>query len=291
MSDKLYKHNDSPPPHPLATATQDPVGYRISEDQGKLKMILLDGLGQPSAEFTPPGCETTAVWVNVGRERVAAVYVRRPDAKYTVLLSHGNAEDIGLMAGFIRSLSAQLNCSVFAYDYPGYGASSGSASESQLYSAIEAVWCELRQRFGVPAKRIILYGVSIGSAPTVHLAAKFGRRFGIGSLHTPAGVVLHAPLCSGLRVLRPKTSVTLCCDPFANISRIEGITVPTLIIHGTDDEIISVDHSYKLVAKCPEAVTPLFIETATHNDLDTFAPFYPRLKAFLIELDRSMSPS
>jgi len=267
------------------------MGYRFSEDGGKLKMVLLDGPGEPSADFNPPGCETSAVFVESGRDRIAAVYVRRLDAKYTVLLSHGNAEDIGLMAGFIRSLSAQLGCSVFAYDYPGYGASSGQTSENQLYRAIEACWCELRQKFGVPAKRIILYGVSIGSAPTVHLASKFGKKFGRGSPHTPAGVVLHAPLSSGLRVLRPQTSVTLCCDPFANISRIEGITVPTLVVHGTDDEVISVDHSYKLVAKCPEAVTPLFIETATHNDLDTFAAFYPRLKAFVVEIDRATSPS
>ena len=48
-------------------------------------------------------------------------------------------------------------CSVFAWDYAGYGASTGTPREANLYRGIEAAWCTLRQRFGVPAKRIVLY--------------------------------------------------------------------------------------------------------------------------------------
>lgn len=45
------------------------------------------------------------------------------------------------------------------------------------------------------------------------------------------GLVLHAPIMSGLRVLTD--SRLLCCfDIFPNIDRIKGINVPLFVIHG-----------------------------------------------------------
>ena len=266
------------------TCPQTPPGYLIQTVSGEPTLTLTDAFGEPGEALAPPQCKTTTVTFRVGSHQIVALYAQRAEAQYTVLLSHGNAEDIGLLAPFIASLTSRLKVSVFAYDYPGYGSSEGQPSEALLYKSIEAAWVCLRQRFGVPAKHIILYGTSIGSAPSVHLAAKFGRRFGEGSPNTPAGMVLHAPLASGIRVLRPATTITWCCDPFANVSRIEAVTVPTLIIHGTHDEIVPVSHSYKLASMCQFGVTPLFIQGAGHNDLDSFPAFYPRLVKFIEEI-------
>lgn len=267
---------------------QNPVGYCVTTEDGAVTLTLTDALGRPAKPFAPRGFETTPLHFDSGSQSLAAVYVRKPEARYTVLLSHGNAEDLGILAPFIESLGNRLDVSVFAYDPAGYGQSTGPPREADLYTGVEAAWCCLRQRFGVPAKRIILYGTSIGSAPSIYLAAKFGRRFGMESPNTPAGMILHAPLASGIRVLRPSTSVTWCCDPFANVSRVERVTVPTLIVHGTDDEIVPVGHSYQLQALCHTAVKPLYVQSAGHNDLDTFPVFYPRLKQFLSEIDEDL---
>ena len=77
-------------------------------------------------------------------------------------------------------------------------------------------------RFCIPADKIIIYGQSIGTVPSVDLATKVPC----------AGVVLHSPLASGLRVLRPSTTCTLCCDPFPSINKIQHIKAPILLIHG-----------------------------------------------------------
>jgi pimeloyl-ACP methyl ester carboxylesterase len=45
--------------------------------------------------------------------------------RFTIIFSHGNAVDIGQMAPSLAQLALELNCSVLAYDYPGYGCSKG----------------------------------------------------------------------------------------------------------------------------------------------------------------------
>ena len=95
---------------------------------------------------------------------------RKP--KYTLLFSHGNACDLGQMASLYLIFTRLLPVNIFSYDYQGYGISSGSPSERKLYADIDAAYKTLLDRFGVPPKRIILYGQSIGSAPTIDLASR-----------------------------------------------------------------------------------------------------------------------
>ena len=138
-------------------------------------------------------------------ETIACVFVHCcPDAKYTILFSHGNAVDIGQMTSFLVGLGLRLKCNVLSYDYCGYGRSTGNASERNLYADIEAAWHALSKRYGLSPENIILYGQSIGTVPTIDLAS----RYEVG------GVILHSPLMSGMRVAFPDTKRTWCFDAF-----------------------------------------------------------------------------
>lgn len=77
------------------------------------------------------------------------------------------------MAGFLQSLAYRFSVNILCYDYSGYGGSSGQRLEENLYADADAVLNELRERFNVPLNRIVLYGQSIGTAPTVELATKY----------------------------------------------------------------------------------------------------------------------
>lgn len=70
-----------------------------------------------------------------------------PPCRYTILFSHGNAVDLGQMSSFYIGLSARLGCNIFSYDYSGYGASTGQATEKNIYADIEAAFKALRQRY------------------------------------------------------------------------------------------------------------------------------------------------
>lgn len=76
------------------------------------------------------------------------------------------------MAGFLYSLSQRFGVNVLVYDYSGYGASTGQTLEANLYADAEAALSELMERYHCPLNRIVLYGQSIGTAPTVDLATR-----------------------------------------------------------------------------------------------------------------------
>jgi hypothetical protein len=51
--------------------------------------------------------------------RIPAVHIRHPSAKFTIIYSHGNAEDVGISLYYLDIVSHVLKSSVIAYEYPG----------------------------------------------------------------------------------------------------------------------------------------------------------------------------
>ncbi|HRE31693.1 MAG TPA: alpha/beta hydrolase, partial [Candidatus Berkiella sp.] len=73
------------------------------------------------------------------QQNFAAIYLPHPGARYTILFSHGNAEDLATLYPFLKLLT-EHGYAVFAYDYPGYGQSTGKPSEASTYQAINAAY-------------------------------------------------------------------------------------------------------------------------------------------------------
>ncbi len=121
-------------------------------------------------------------------EEICAAWLpHRRQSALTVLFSHGNAVDLGAVLLFCNELSRDLQCNVLAYDYSGYGRSAGSPSVTSSLTDIRLCYDWLLEQ-GIPPSKIVLFGQSVGSGPTVDLAAKMPHL---------AGVVLHTPLLSG----------------------------------------------------------------------------------------------
>ncbi|KAK9718001.1 hypothetical protein QE152_g23441 [Popillia japonica] len=197
------------------------------------------------------------------------------DAVYTILFSHGNAVDMGHMSSFYCGLGKWLNCNVFSYDYSGYGASEGTPTEKDLYADIEAAFLVLTTKYKVKPAHVILYGQSIGTVPTVDLATR----------QQVGAVILHSALMSGLRVLCPGTSRTWFFDAFPVIDKIEKVTVPTLVIHGKNDNVIDISHGFRIYERCPKAVEPLWVEGHGHDDVDCRCGAYLERLRFFIHVE------
>src|SRR2546426_4039713 len=71
--------------------------------------------------------------------KISAIYLANPDATYTILFSHGNAEDIGHDQALLERIRA-AGFAVFAYDYQGYGTSEGRPSERRAYDDEDAAY-------------------------------------------------------------------------------------------------------------------------------------------------------
>ena len=174
------------------------------EEDGTCTLHLSD---RSEWQYSPHELDAVEVFKTRTRKgnRIACMYVKSSDrAKYTIFFHHGNAVDLGQMSSFYVGLGSRVNCNVFSYDYSGYGESTGKTTEGNVYADADAAWQALRQRYGVSPDQVILYGQSIGTTAAVELATKY----------EVAGVVLHSPLMSGMRVAFPTTRRTWCFDPF-----------------------------------------------------------------------------
>lgn len=107
--------------------------------------------------------------------KIVAFYLQNPYARLTVLYSHGNAADLGQLYDLFVQLKINLRVNLMGYDYSGYGASTGKPSEANTYADIEAVYQCLQTEYGTSQEDLILYGQSVGSGPTLHLASKLPR--------------------------------------------------------------------------------------------------------------------
>jgi fermentation-respiration switch protein FrsA (DUF1100 family) len=188
-----------------------------------------------------------------GGERIAAIYLANPAATYTLLFSHGNAEDLGSVVSLLPGL-AHLGFSVFAYDYSGYGLSDGTPSERRVYADIDGAYDYLTGPLHVPPQRIIAYGRSLGAGAAVDLAAR--RPVG--------GLILESPFLSAFRVM---TRVPLFpFDKFRNAGKIGRVRCPLLVMHGEADEIVPLWHGRQLFDKAPGPKIFVAIPGAHHND-------------------------
>lgn len=210
---------------------------------------------------------------------IVAVYIRNPMATSTLLYSHGNAADLGQMYELFIELSIHLRLNLMGYDYSGYGQSSGKPSEQNTYADIEAVYRCLTANYGAKDENIILYGQSVGSGPTLDLAARIpGLR----------SVVLHSPILSGLRVMYP-VKRTYWFDIYKNIDKMPLVNCPVLIIHGTADDVVDCSHGKQLWELCKEKYEPLWLRGGKHCDLELFPEYIKHLKKFISTVEKSSS--
>jgi hypothetical protein len=139
--------------------------------------------------------------------KISTVHFPNPQAKYTILYSHGNAENLDGILWLLREIR-DSGFAVFAYDYQGYGTSQGKPSEYNTYRDIDAAYNYLTQQLGVSAKQIILYGRSVGGGPAIDLASR--QKVG--------GLVVESSFVSAFRVL---TRIPILpFDKFVNIDKI-----------------------------------------------------------------------
>lgn len=209
-------------------------------------------------------------------EKISATYLPNPEADYTLLYIHGNAEDLGDIQPMLIRLQS-WGFGVFAYDYRGYGTSDGKPSERNAYEEAETAYQYLTQQLGVSPDKVILYGRSVGGGSAVELATR----------HSVAGLILESTFTSAFRVVVPIPILPF--DKFPSVQRISQVDCPVLVMHGEADADIPVEHGRRLYDAAPEPKLSLWVEGAGHNDFTWVAE--EQHQAALVEFQRLIEQS
>lgn len=169
----------------------------------------------------------------------AAAQTRSP----VVIFAHGNGE---LAADWIDEFEPMRDWgwSVLLLEYPGYGGSAGTPSESSIRDAALAVfdWAAADPR--LDATRIVAYGRSIGGGAAVQIA----------TARPVAALILESSFTS-TRPLAARYGVPgwLVRDVFDNLAALGRYRGPLLVIHGSGDQLIPVSEGRALAAAVPSA--------------------------------------
>ncbi len=234
-------------------------------------------LSQPSSYQDDP----TILKLSSGKDtNISATYLLNTQAKYTILYSHGNSEDLGDIKQILEKLHA-WGFSVFAFDYRGYGTSQGKSTESHAYEDINSAYNYLTQNLKIPPERIIVLGRSVGGGSAVNLAMQ----------KPVAGLIIESSFISAFQVIVPFRILPF--DKFPNLDKIKKVKCPILVIHGKADNIIPFAHGEKLFKAAISPKLSLWVEEANHNDLFSIAEekYHRTLQEFtnLVKVNQQLS--
>ena len=224
-----WRRDPSPPP-PAATGERL---FRLAATEGSVEAAYLPG----PRDRTP-----------------------RPAA----IVAHGNGETIHDWRGECDFLT-RLGLRVLLVEYPGYGDSHGRPTQDSISDAMTRGWDWLASRPEVDARRIVVYGRSLGGGAACALATR----------RPLAAVVLQSTFSSvremaGRYVLPPQ----LIRDPFDSAAVLRHYPGPVMVFHGRHDAVIPFRHAEKLAREARSAV--LVPQEAEHNSPVSQDPAYSR---------------
>lgn len=181
--------------------------------------------------------ERFRIGADFGLDLDAAWFPRK--SKAAVLFLHGNRHNITRFYDHYV-LFEKLGISCLAFDYPGYGESTGSPSEQSLYASARAARSFLVNSLGYQPNRIALYGCSLGGSIATELAS-----------HSEVGCVITESTFTNSRdigrFLYPYLPITGFLPlRFRNDTNLAAIRAPKLLIHGERDERVPVSMARQL---------------------------------------------
>lgn len=212
-----------------------------------------DAAGLPEAEehvLTTSDGEKVIVW-----------HVPAKSGRPVILYFPGNGD---FLAGRVSRFKAMIadGTGLVALSYRGYAGSSGAPSEQGLLRDAAKAYAFTSARYG--AERIVAWGFSLGTGVAVALASE----------HAIGRLILEAPYTSTADIaalaFRYVPVRLLMRDQFRSDERIARVTVPLLVMHGTNDLAISILFGERLFALAHEPKQFVRFAGGGHDNLDSF---------------------
>lgn len=208
-------------------------------------------------------------------------------ANGTILFLHGNAENISTHIASVHWLPAQ-QYNVFLPDYRGYGKSEGRPSLAGAQMDINSAMKYLLQRPDVDPERIVIFAQSLGGAMSIYNVAHSPYKAKIKALITESafsdfrGIVREKLGAFWLTwPLQWPLSLTIDNDyrPLLVVNKISPI--PLLIIHGDNDQVVSLSHGQALFDAAAQPREMWVVEGGGHIDAFRHKKYQAQLLEYL----------
>jgi fermentation-respiration switch protein FrsA (DUF1100 family) len=200
-----------------------------------------------------------------------------------LLICHGNLGNIGYrQRPEYYALIRDLGINLLAFDYRGFGESTGAPEERGLYADATASYEYLTRTLRVPPERLVIFGHSLGSGVAIELASRVPA----------AGLIVEGAFTSVVergQELFPLFPVGLIATQrFPSLDRIASINMPKLFLHSPEDTVIPYAHGRRLfdAARDPKRIVDVKggHEYAFRKDQATYA-------AAIAQLFREVMPA
>jgi hypothetical protein len=219
----------------------------------------------PRYMIPSPGATDTAklgieaLWLETSFGKVEAWYL--PPAVGSaaapapaVIFAHGNGELIDFWPQVLDRFSV-MGLGLMLVEYPGYGRSAGSPSQSAIAETFVRAHEQLAARRDIDPSRIVLFGRSLGGGAVCELA-----------LTKPAAALILMSCFTSVRsfAVRYLAPSFLIRDPMDNLAAVRHFQGQVLVIHGRHDEVIPFGHGQALAGAARNG--ELIAYDAGHND-------------------------
>ena len=223
--------------------------------------------------FPSPAVETDYEQMTIqnGKEHIH-ITVTNPGKPHALLYWGGNGEAVA--AGAEVFAKALPHYSTYLIDYRGYGHSSGTPTESGIFSDALLIYDTIKAKH----QDISLFGRSLGTGVACYVASQ----------RPTDKLVLITPYDSIESVARDRYPMfplsLLIKDTYDSLSRVSQIEADTIILIAENDTVIPKNHAYTLAQAFPKnQVQTCEIKGSHHNDIADTPEYHDILKTFFKE--------
>ena len=206
------------------------------------------------------------VTIRDGGRTYSGWFVKNAEGKAPLVLFFGGNGDCAaqICASFQKSAywDTYAGYNFMMVDYPGYGLSGGSPSESSIFQMTLAAYDYAVTRDDVDGAKIVVEGYSLGTGAATYLASR----------RSVSGLILIAPFDQALSMYNAALPIFygpfqwLASIHFNSMAYAQSVSVHPLVITSTSDEYINYRLSEHLAEFFPEKPEFHLLSGLHHND-------------------------
>lgn len=163
-----------------------------------------------------------------------------------VLMAHGNRELIDHYRKRAQ-MYQRMGFTVLLGEYRGYGRSDGSPSRERISSDFRHFYDHLKALPNVDSARIVFHGRSLGGGVLSEL-----------SRERPAAAIIVESSFLSIKAMAHGAPDFLLSDNYDTLAALRAYRGPILIIHGTHDKVVPVQHALEIKNQIPGAELILY---------------------------------